>query len=109
MSSRCSRQRPNAVGCDGGHVNLGSLYAKGQGVAKDHELAVSHSRKAAGHEEAGAQFNLALSYARGQGVDHDLVEAHKWAVLAADQGLIDAGKVRDSFVPYSPPRGFWNH
>ena len=87
-----------ARGCDSGHVNLGNLYAKGQGVVKDQELAVSHFRKAAGHGEAGAQFNLALAYARGLGVDRDLIEAHQWAILAADQGLIDAGKLRDSVV-----------
>jgi uncharacterized protein len=92
-----------ARGCDSGYVNLGNLYAKGQGVVKDHELAVSHFRKAAGHGEAGAQFNLALAYARGHGVDRDLIEAHKWAILAADQGFIDAGKLRDSVAPQLSP------
>ena len=72
-------------------------------VVKDLELAVSHFRKAAGHGDAGAQFNLALSYAYGLGVNHDFIEAHKWAHLAADQGVIEAGKLRDRIAPQLSP------
>lgn len=92
LRAKAERGSPTA------QYTLGLMYLNGQGVVKDHEPAVSHFRKAAGHGEAGAQFNLALAYARGQGADWDLIEAHKWAILAADQGLIDAGKPRDSVV-----------
>jgi len=43
-------------------------------------------RRAAEQGYAKAQSHLATRYVRGQGIESDLVEAFKWATLAARQG-----------------------
>ena len=35
----------------------------------------------------GAQNHLGLMYYRGEGVQKDLIQAYKWAYLAAEQGM----------------------
>jgi hypothetical protein len=45
------------------------------------------------------QFIAANTCERGQWTRH----VHKWAILAADQGVIDAGKLRDSVAPHLSP------
>ncbi len=66
--------------------NLGWMYAKGQGVAKDEAEAVTWYRKAADQGSANAQLNLGEAYDNGQGVAEDEAEAVKWYRKAADQG-----------------------
>ena len=67
-------------------VNLGWMYANGQGVTKDEVEAVKWFRKAADQGNADGQSNLGLMYENGRGVAKDEVEAYKWWLLAGAQG-----------------------
>ena len=49
-------------------LNLGYLYANGQGVPQDCSEAAKWFRLAAGQGNAAAQFNLGVMYGQGQGV-----------------------------------------
>ena len=73
-------------------VNLGWMYANGQGVTKDEVEAVKWFRKAADQGNAPAQYNLGNMYRTGQGVAKDEVEAYKWWLLAGAQGNEHAKK-----------------
>jgi uncharacterized protein len=55
--------------------NLGVMYEKGLGVAKDNVQAVQWYRKAANQGFAQAQHNLGVMYAQGQGVAQDYAQA----------------------------------
>ena len=66
--------------------NLGVMYAKGQGVAKDFAEAMKWYRKSAEQGNARAQINLGYMYAAGRGVAQDYSEAMKWYTKAAEQG-----------------------
>ena len=70
--------------------NLGVMYAKGNGVAKDEAEAVKWFRKAADQGDASAQNHLGEMYANGEGVAKDEAEAVKWYRKAADQGHASA-------------------
>jgi TPR repeat protein len=63
------------------------MYFKGQGVSRDYDEAAKWYRKAAGHGNANAQFNLATCYERGQGAPQDYVLAYMWFNLAASNML----------------------
>jgi S1-C subfamily serine protease len=67
-------------------VNLGLMYANGQGVTKNYAEAVNWYRKAAEQGLAPAQGNLGLMYVNGKGVPKNFVESYKWQLLAAAQG-----------------------
>ena len=71
-------------------VNLGFMYAKGQGVPQDDVEAVTWYRKAAEQGHAAAQFSLGYMYANGEGVPQNEVEAVRWYRKAAKQGLAAA-------------------
>ena len=62
-------------------VNLGVMYANGQGVPEDDAEAVRWYR--------------GISYGNGEGVPQDFVQAHKWFNLAASRG---SGENRESAV-----------
>lgn len=79
------------AGCITAQAQLGSLYARGGGVAKDEQLAVEWYRKAiAADNYAPAQYNLALMHALGQGMPKDEKKAASLFRQAADQGLPQA-------------------
>ena len=66
---------------------IGNMYASGEGVDQDLEIANSFYQKAAeqGHVESAVK--LATNYRLGQGVeDVDLREASKWLYMAAEAG-----------------------
>ena len=67
-------------------VNLGVMYAKGQGVLKDEAEAVKWYRLAAEQGDASAQSLLGVMYAKGQGVLKDEAEAAKWFRLVRRAG-----------------------
>ncbi len=70
--------------------NLGVMYDKGQGVARDARTAVSwFSRSAEGGMAAG-QSNLSVMFANGDGVPQDDREALAWAARAAERGYAPA-------------------
>jgi TPR repeat protein len=65
---------------------LGILYLKGQGVAKDEQLALKWLRSAADGGDATAQTNLGALYIQGQSVEVDYDKAVHWFRLAGNQG-----------------------
>jgi TPR repeat protein len=67
-------------------INLGVMYANGQGVPQDYAEAVKWYRKAADQELASAQNNLGTMYDMGQGVPQDYAEAARWYRKAAEKG-----------------------
>lgn len=71
-------------------LQLGLLYAKGQGVPQDYAEALKWYRLAAAQGNAEAQFSLGVLYAKGEGVAPDGAEAAKWYHLAAAQGNAEA-------------------
>ena len=66
-------------------TNIGNLYRKGNGVARDYEKAVNWYRKAARQGFVDAQNNLAAMYEQGLGVPKNKSEAAKWYRKAAKQ------------------------
>ena len=68
------------------------MFADGNGVPRDYNLARKYYKLSAEQGFSWAQFNLAVMYKDGQGVDKDLNEAKKWATKAAETGLEDAKK-----------------
>ncbi len=70
--------------------NLGWMYDKGKGVARDSRQAVHWWKKAADQGDAGAQNNLGVMFANGDGVAHDAKRAVYWYQQAANQGHAQA-------------------
>jgi TPR repeat protein len=77
-------------GADAGDANselqLGILYAKGDGAAQDYETAAKWFRTAANQGVARAQYDLGVLYERGRGVPLDLTEAANWYLKGAQGG-----------------------
>jgi TPR repeat protein len=67
-------------------LELGKIYAAGDGVGKDPAKAAEWYRKAADRGNASAMVFLGAAYAQGSGVPKDLAEAAKWLRKAADAG-----------------------
>ena len=63
-------------------MNLGFMYATGEGVGQKDTQAANWYRRAANQGNPRAQFNLALRYARGQGAPQDWGQAYLWIKLA---------------------------
>ena len=74
---------------------MGLMYAKGEGVPKDHEDAALSFRQAAEKGHAKAQARLGVMYAKGEGVAKDLVTAYAWFSAATAQNLDSARKVKE--------------
>lgn len=72
-------------------VQLGLMYAKGDGVPQDNQLAQQWWQKAAAKGSAKAQFNMGLLYFDGSlGVKQDSTQAALWLRKAANQNLASA-------------------
>ena len=71
-------------------VQLGFMYARGDGVPEDDAEALRWYRLAAEQGYANAQVTLGYVYARGEGVPEDDSEALRWYRLAAEQGDMTA-------------------
>ncbi len=84
-------------------VNLGAMYADGQGVRKDLKQAAAWYRKAAERGDVMGQVNLGELYMTGRGVPKDYVQALKWNMLAAAAGDPDARNYRDSLADQMAP------
>ena len=76
-------------------LNLGLMYASGQGVPEDDAEAVRWFRLAAAQGTAAAQFLLGLMYANGVGVPEDDVTAYAWLNIAAAQGQSRANEHKE--------------
>jgi TPR repeat protein len=62
---------------------LAFLYATGQGVERNEQVAAGWFRRAAEQGHSIAQHNLAVMYAEGRGVRHDERQAMHWFQQAA--------------------------
>lgn len=69
-------------------VNLGLIFAQGQGVEKDITEAMKWFRMAAEQGEPTAQHCLGMIFEEGRDVAADYAEAEKWYSKAADQGMV---------------------
>ena len=77
-------------------VQLGYVYARGDGVPEDDAEAVRWYRLAAEQGYAIAQNNLGFMYRDGYGVPEDHVLAYMWYNLAAAQGHERAQRNKDN-------------
>jgi len=66
--------------------DLGVLYSKGQGVARNDAVAARWFRRAAEGGHTNAKYLLGTMYFHGRGIPQDFVAAHMWLSLAADRG-----------------------
>jgi TPR repeat protein len=73
-------------------VDLGFMYERGRGVARDFVEAVRLYRLAANQGNRAGQVSLGVMYENGRGVARDDVEAVRLYRLSADQGLARAQK-----------------
>jgi hypothetical protein len=85
-------RRDAEMGDAGAQFKLGTMYASGEGLAKNDVQAVSWFRKAAEGGNADAQYALGLRYDNGHGVDKDGAKAVDWFQKAAGQGHQGAAK-----------------
>ncbi|MEO7100166.1 MAG: tetratricopeptide repeat protein [Luteolibacter sp.] len=67
-------------------VELGNIYSKGEGVAKNEKEAVKWFSKAAEQGNLDAQMYLGGVYIRGKDIPKDSRESAKWYLMAAEQG-----------------------
>jgi hypothetical protein len=74
---------------------IGSVYADKDSVPHDDKIAFKWFLSSAEQGYAPSQLNVSLYYGSGRGVSFDIVEAYKWATLAARQGNKNAAKARD--------------
>lgn len=70
--------------------NLGSMYAKGEGIPQDDREAAKWLRLAAEQGHAQAQADLGLKYYHGRGVPQGHSQAVAWTRKAANQGDVSA-------------------
>lgn len=82
---------------------LGSMYAEGTGVHKDHWEATRWWHQAAEQGDVDSQFNLGWAYTQGEGVPQNDAEAAKWYRRAAEQG--DATAQHNLGVSYLKGKG----
>jgi len=66
--------------------DIGNMYLKGQGTARDEKEAFKWFNAAAGKGYARAQYKLGYLYHRGEGVKKNNSKAFKWSNKSAQQG-----------------------
>jgi uncharacterized protein len=71
-------------------VNVGAMYANGEGVEQNFDEALKWYRLAAEQGNATAQNRLGAMYDDGVGVAQDFEEAAKWYRRSAEQGNVGA-------------------
>lgn len=76
-------QKAALLGHQKAQVCLALILMKEQ---RSQEQAITWLTKAANQGDAEGQASLGMLYALGKGVKADLINAHKWITLAADQG-----------------------
>jgi len=92
------------AGDSNAEYNLGVLYMKGLGVAKDPARALRWYRKAAAGGNALAKFGLGVMYATGVGVPQDYLEARMWFDLAVE-GIPETDAKHATAVEYRDKAG----
>lgn len=63
---------------------LGSMYDRGDGVARNPKLAFCWTRRSAEHGDPLAFVSLGMMYGMGDGVAKDYIESYKWLYLETD-------------------------
>lgn len=86
QSLRVAAARGNAAA----QFEIGSRYAKGNGIKQDYGKAFEWYSRAAAQSLAPAQYRLAALYERGRGVKKDPAMARVWYTRAAEQGNVKA-------------------
>ena len=76
-------------------LQLGHLYATGEGVESDETTAAYWYLMAARYGLPEAQFAVGLRFATGEGVVQDLRQAHMWINLAAVHSVSGSWEARD--------------
>ena len=82
---------------------LGSMYANGNGVPKDHAKAVHWFTKAAKQGEEKAQYNLSVGYVKGEGVPGNYVRGYAWVSIAAAQGYAEGKRNKGIIAKHMTP------
>ena len=77
-------------------LELGRIYAEGDGVDMDVEQAIQWYLVLAARGSADAQHWAAMLYSHGDSAAVDLVQAYKWANLSATLGHPSAPELRDA-------------
>lgn len=77
-------------GYSSAQVNVGVMYADGEGVTQSDKKAIKWFRKGAQQGNANAQMHLGFMHANGYGVAADTVQAYVWWSMAKLQGLASA-------------------
>lgn len=95
--------RQSEQGDASAQYQLGSLYARGDGVSQDWARAVSLYTQAADRGNAAAQHSLGVCYTYGRGVIRDWARAFSLYTQAAEQNYAVAQK--DLGVCYAKGRG----
>lgn len=72
-------------------TNLGLMYSKGLGVARNEAEAVKWYSLAANQGQAVAQNNLGAMYLSGSGAPLDPIMGAVWLILASENGYAAAG------------------
>lgn len=80
--------------------NIGVMYDKGKGVARDYAQAVMWFRKAADQGYAGAQNNLGNKYCNGEGVSEDYTQAMMWYLIANAGGATETARILPALKKY---------
>ncbi len=83
--------------------NIGVLHARGEGVRKDNEKAISWYRRAAASGSANAQYLMGELYNAGRAVPQDFTAALGWFERAAAQGHVTARAQADLLTLTSGP------
>jgi TPR repeat protein len=71
-------------------LRLGTLYARGETVAKNDREALKWFMRSARQSNSQAQYQVGLMYAAGRGVAQNDAEAVRWFRRAAAQGYLPA-------------------
>ncbi|MEZ5938652.1 MAG: tetratricopeptide repeat protein [Hyphomonadaceae bacterium] len=79
-------QQAAELGHPGAQLQLGGLYAEGQGIEASPAASVYWFRQAAREGYPGAQNALGYAYAKGEGVERDMYAAFDWFKHSAEQG-----------------------
>ena len=83
--------------------NLSLLYRYGKGRPVDSEVAADWCLKAADAGFVPAQYEMGKIYEAGEGVRRNVIEAHKWYKLAAEQRYKDAKKLKKKLAKTMTP------
>jgi TPR repeat protein len=76
-------------------LNLGVMYAKGEGISVNDVEAIRWIGLAAKQGNIGAQYSLGFMYHQGEGVLQNNVRAYVWYSVVAAQGEAEALISRD--------------